>query len=177
MSDDVFLLDTNVLSNSSKMKPDPEISRWLRAQSRVAIPFAAILEMEIGISNATINNPPKALALTEWLDGVLQTEFEYAIPTPAVARKLAEMYCCNHLTHLWYTDPDRPKKRRPGQDLFVAATAIAYKIPIATCDSKDYQAITAWFPLPGVYNPSTGVWLVPRAEPTMEQQDWPVMVA
>jgi len=175
MFDDIFLLDTNIISNSSKAKPHPQIAGWLRSQARVAIPFAAILEIEIGIAKAYTHNPPKALALTEWLDSVLQTEFEYAIPTPGVARVLAEMYCCDQLSHLWYTDPDKPKKRRPGQDLFIAATAIAYEIPIATCDSKDYSAIDQRFPLPGVFDPSAGAWLIAREERQPEPEDMPVI--
>lgn len=177
MFDDIFLLDTNVISNSSKTKPDEQISRWLSAQSRIAIPFAVILEVEIGISQAFPNNPAKALALSGWLDGLLQTEFEYAVPTPAVARQLAAMYCCNRLSHLWYTDPDKPNKRRPGQDLFVAATAIVYDFPIATCDEKDYRAIAEQFPLPGVFNPSTGAWLLPRAKAEQQFEAWPAIVA
>jgi predicted nucleic acid-binding protein len=176
MSDDIFLLDTNIISNSSKTTPDQQISDWLASQRRVAIPFAAILEVEIGIFQTFGNNPSKALALSGWLEELLRTEFEYAFPTPAVARQLAEMYSCNSLTHLWYTDPDKPKKRRPGQDLFIAATAIVYDFPIATCDQKDYLAIARLFTLPGVFNPQTGVWLVSRAT-NRSGENWPVLLA
>lgn len=177
MSDDVFLLDTNIISNSSKSPPNSQIAGWLCSQARVAIPFAAILEMEIGIFQKLPDNPPKAMALGNWLDGILQTEFEYPIPTPEVARKLAEMYCCGSLSHLWFVDPDKPKKRRPGQDLFIAATAIAYDMPIATCDEKDFLAIHPLFPLPGVFNPASGAWLVPRLSRQPESEHWPIMVA
>lgn len=177
MSDDVFLLDTNIISNSSKIKPDPQIAGWLRSQARVAIPFAAILEVEIGISQTFPNNPSKALALGDWWAGILQTEFEYPVPTPAVARQLAEMYCCDHLSHLWFTNPDKPKKRRPGQDLFIAATAIVYDMPIATCDAKDYLAIEQRFPLPGVFNPADRAWLIPRASVQPGRKNGYVMVA
>ncbi len=178
MFDDIFLLDTNVVSNSSKERPDPQISQWLRTQSRIAIPFAVFIEIGIGISkNFANDNPSKALALSDWLDELLRTEFVYAVPTPAVARKLADMYFVSHLSHLWYTDPDNPKKRKPGQDLFVAATAIVYDYPIATCDEKDYRAIAEHFTLPGVFNPSSGTWLVPRTKVTAEGTVWPTMVA
>jgi predicted nucleic acid-binding protein len=177
MSDDVFLLDTNIISNSSKTSPNLEIAGWLRSQARVAIPFAAILEMEIGIFQMLPNNTPKAMALGSWLDGILQTEFEYPIPTPEVARLLAEMYCCDRLSYLWFTDPDKPKKRRPGQDLLIAATAISYDMPIATCDEKDFVAIDQRFPLPGVFDPAAGAWLVPRLRRKPESEHRTIMVA
>ncbi len=177
MSDQVFLLDTNIISNSSKKEPDPQIANWLRSQARVAIPFAVILEVEIGISQVFANNPSKSLALGDWFDGILKTEFDYPVPTPDVAWLLAEMYCCDELSHLWFTDPEKPKKRRPGQDLFIAATAIVYDMPIATCDAEDYLAISRRFPLPGVFDPASATWLIPRADAPPDREAWPVMVA
>ncbi|WP_244496938.1 MULTISPECIES: PIN domain-containing protein [unclassified Ensifer] len=161
MADDIFLLDTNILSNASKQKPHPVVAQWLRAQTRLAIPFAAILEVETGIVEKSRTDPAKAQELWDWLDGILGTEFEYPVPTPQVARVLGKLMCCRPLTHLWYADP-RADRKKPGQDLFIAATSIVYEMPIATLDVKDFEQINEYFPLPGVYNPAFGVWAVPR---------------
>lgn len=177
MTDDIFLLDTNIISNSSKQKPHPRVSEWLRAQSRVAIPFAVILEIETGIAEKDRSDPAKAEALWEWMDKLLDTEFEYPTPTPHVARVLAKLLCCRPLTQLWLANPKADNKK-PGQDLFIAATAIAYDMPIATLNAKDFELIDEFFPLPGVYNPAFEVWPVPRyrAAPQVGGS-LPVMVA
>lgn len=161
MTDDIFLLDTNIISNSSKRRPHPTVSEWLMAQSRVAIPFAVMLEVETGIAEKHRSDPEKAEALWEWMDQLLGTEFEYPIPTPQVARVLAKLLCYRPLTQLWLVNPKADNKK-PGQDLFIAATAIAYDMPIATLNARDFELIDAFLPLPGVYNPAFNVWAVPR---------------
>lgn len=161
MADDIFLLDTNIISNASKPKPHPAIAEWLLAQTRVAIPFAAILEIETGIAEKHRSDPIRAKQLWDWLDGVLDAEFEYPVPTPQVARLLGELTCCRPLTHLWFANP-LADKRKPGQDLFIAATSIVYDMPVATLNVRDFEDIDKYFPLPGVYNPAFDVWAVPR---------------
>ncbi|CAK07668.1 MULTISPECIES: PIN domain-containing protein [Rhizobium] len=163
MTDDIFLLDTNIISNSSKRRPHPKVSEWLMAQSRVAIPFAVMLEVETGIAEKHRSDPEKAEALWEWMDQLLDTEFEYPAPTPQVARLLAKLICCRPLTQLWLANPKADNKK-PGQDLFIAATSIVYDMPIATLNARDFELIDGFFPLPGVYNPAFEVWAVARCK-------------
>ncbi|MFC5757957.1 PIN domain-containing protein [Rhizobium sp. GCM10022189] len=160
MAKDVFLLDTNIICNASKTRPHPVVSDWLERQERVAIPFAVILEVETGISQKAFDSPLKAAELRDWLDGVLDTEFDYPLPTPKVARQLGEMLCSGPLKHLWYVDLSGRKK--PGQDLAIAATAIVYDMPIATLNCTDFDLIDRFFPLPGVYDPQMDRWTVPN---------------
>jgi predicted nucleic acid-binding protein len=165
MADDIFLLDTNIISNASKQKPHPAVAAWLAAQTRLAIPFAAILEVETGIVEKHRSDPVKAKQLWEWLDSVLHTEFEYPVPTPQVARVLARLICCRPLTHLWFANPNADR-RKPGQDLFIAAISIVYDMPVATLNVRDFEQIDCYFPLPGVYNPAFDVWAVARRSPS-----------
>ncbi len=178
MADDIFLLDTNIISNASRKKPHPVVAEWLEAQTRLAIPFPAILEIETGIIEKHRTDPFKARELLDWMDGVLDTDFEYPVPTPQVARVLAELTCCRPLTNLWFANPqaDKPK---PGQDLFIAATSIVYDMPVATLNVRDFELIDSHFPLPGVYNPAFGIWAVPRRNSSSAVYDevTPIMVA
>jgi predicted nucleic acid-binding protein len=177
MADDIFLLDTNIISNASRQKPHPVIAEWLRAQTRLAIPFAAILEVETGIVDKHRSDPVRADELWDWLDGLLDTDFEYPVPTPQVARVLAKLICCRPLTNLWFANP-QADKRKPGQDLFIAATSIVYDMPVATLDVRDFEQIDGYFPLPGVYNPAFDVWAVPRRRTsTPTEEAAPIMVA
>lgn len=93
------------------------------------------------------------------MDELLDTDFEYPLPTPEVARLHAKMLCCRPLKNLWLVDP-KAKDKKPGQDLFIAATAIVYDMPIATLDGDDFLAIDNYFALPGVYNPAFDLFTV-----------------
>ncbi|WP_253204114.1 type II toxin-antitoxin system VapC family toxin [Rhizobium sp. X9] len=160
MTKDIFLLDTNVISNSSKTSPLPAVSRWLDQQARfLAIPFAVILEVETGIAELRPVDPVRARKLTDWIDGLLKTSFYYPPTTPEVARVLAKLYCCRPLHKLWYPEEDK----KPGQDLFIAAISIVYNMPIATMNHGDFLQINKFHPLPGVYNPNRNLWAVPRS--------------
>ncbi|MCD2185469.1 PIN domain-containing protein [Rhizobium sp. GN54] len=177
MADDIFLLDTNIISDSSKVRPNPTISGWLRQQHRVAIPFAALLEVETGIAEKCRSNPDKAEELWLWMDELLGMDFEYPLPTPQVARQLAKLVCCRPLTHLWFVN-EYSDRKKPGQDLFIAATSIVYDMPIATLNVKDFETIDRFFPLPGVYNPANGLWAIPRCDMAARASEaTPTMVA
>ncbi|MBD9538932.1 type II toxin-antitoxin system VapC family toxin [Ensifer sp. ENS04] len=155
----VFLLDTNVISGAQKKQPQPALAAWLKRQSTLAIPFPVILEIEIGIVEVSATNPRKAAELRRWRDELLETDFIYPAVTPAVARQLAAMQCCRPLKNLWCVD-QRSEKHMPGQDLFIAAISIANTMPIATIDRGDFMLIHRYFPLPGLYDPIQGTWLV-----------------
>lgn len=157
----IFLLDTNILSNAQKPLPDPVLVEWFRRQRRFAIPFPAILEIERGIAEVSEHNPRKALELRAWVDDLLTTDYIYPSDSPAVARVLGPMYCCGPLKHLWFVDKN--SKKKPGQDLFIAAIAITYGLPIATLDVWDFERINRYFALPGVFDPVASVWAVPMA--------------
>ncbi|NKM95688.1 type II toxin-antitoxin system VapC family toxin [Rhizobium leguminosarum] len=159
MPHDVFLLDTNILSNASKTRPIPTVSQWLARQTRIAIPFAAIVEIEQGIVEVSRSQPQKASTLWDWADGLLKTDFDFPAMSPDVARMLGQLHCCRPLKQLWLPDP-RSNGKKPGQDLSIAATAIVHKLPIATLDAADFMLIQQYFPLPGVFNPAFGVWVV-----------------
>lgn len=154
----MFLIDTNVLSQAKKDKRTANIQKWIESQYQIAIPFPAILEIQQGIIELAKISPHRAADLQQWLDAVLRSDFIYPPITQEVALKLAELHCCGPLKTLWY--PRGPRKK-PGQDLFIAAISIVYGMPIATLDMMDFVTIDQYFPLPGVYNPAFDAWLVP----------------
>ncbi|PDT50156.1 PIN domain-containing protein [Sinorhizobium fredii] len=155
---DIFLLDTNVISNAQKKKPHPTLAAWLDRQSKVAIPFPVIVEIEQGIREVSISNPEKASELRAWIDDILESDILYPDITPQVAQHLAALQCCRPLKNLWRIDPNA-RKQKSGQDLFIAAVSLAYELPIATMD-RDFVVIHRYFPLPGLYDPIRDEWLV-----------------
>lgn len=161
MADEIFIIDTNIISNASKSRPHPAISAWLAAQPRLAIPFPVVLEMEAGTAELRRRDPHKASLLRTFVDAIFETEPDYPEMTPAVARLLGEMMCCRPLTNLWLSSSIG---RKPGQDLSIAAISIIYQMPIATLNDKDFELIDDFYQLPGVFNPAFGTWPVPHAE-------------
>jgi predicted nucleic acid-binding protein len=159
MSGDTFLLDTNVVSDSSKVVPSPTIAAWLKRQNDLALPFPVILEVETGIADLWTTDPARASKLLDWFDEVLAADYHRPTATPEVARLLAKLYSCPPLKRYW-----QPVKegKKPGQDLFIAALAVVYDMPIATMDHRDFVQIHAHCPLPGVYNPNLDLWAIPR---------------
>ncbi len=156
----MFLLDTSVLSEAQRVKPMQEVQQWLRRQRMVAVPFPVILEIEQGIVEVSRTQPQKAGELREWLSGLLSSDFQYPEATPQVAGILAEMYCCSSLKNFWFVNPEGKKGKKPSQDLFIAAISIAHCLPLATLNDRDFVLISRHFPMPGVYNPASGCWLV-----------------
>ncbi len=158
MSDDIFLLDTNVVSDSSKIAPMPAVAAWLKRQKHLALSFPVILEVETGIADLWEVDRQRAEKLLEWFNGVLAAEYHRPTATPQVARLLAKLYCCPPLKRHW-----QPAKegKKPGQDLFIAALSVVHDMPIATLDHRDFVHINAHCPLPGVYNPHLDLWAVP----------------
>lgn len=161
----MFLLDTNILSNAQKPRPHPVLQEWFRRQQVLVIPFPVILEIEQGIAEVRRNKPAKADELREWLDGLLKTVGIYQPDIDKrVARVLAEMHSCRPLKNFWYPSMPTKKERLPGQDLFIAAVAVAHRLPIATLDGDDYAYINRHYRLPGVYNPAFDTWVVDNSQ-------------
>lgn len=161
MSDVIFLLDTNILSNAAKKKPIPELTAWLVAQKTFAVPFPALIELEDGVVKVSKIHPEKALEYRLWIDRFLEHPFLYPQMSPAVARHYAELHGCGPLKNLWFVDPRKVKTAKPKHDLFIAAIALAYRLPIATLNSKDFALVHRHCPLPGVFDPVASEWTVP----------------
>ncbi|MDW9542657.1 PIN domain-containing protein [Sinorhizobium meliloti] len=160
----MFLLDTSVLSHAQYSRQHPAVGAWLEEQESVAIPFPALLEVQQGIFEVRLTKPDLAAELLIWLEGLLSGDHDFPEINPEVARVLAMLYCCEPLRHLWYTNPDSSKKKKPGQDLFIAAVSIAHNIPIATLNNKDFAMIDRYHRLPGAYNPAFSFWIVAPPE-------------
>lgn len=76
----MFLLDTNVLSDTTKLKPHPGVARWLADQpfSTLFISAMSVAEAAYGVERL----PPghKADSLREWLAEVIVDFGERVLP-------------------------------------------------------------------------------------------------
>ena len=161
MPDELLLLDTDIVSLMGRRRPPPGLRPWLLrlGTSRLGISFPVITELERGAHLLKATDPARAREIRTWIDQVLQTDFQFLGMTSDVAGVYAEMTTTPCLRHMW-TVQRKEKSNRLGHDLMIASVAIAYAVPIVSCNIRDYLAINEKFPLPGLYQPLEGIWHV-----------------
>ncbi|OGN41045.1 MAG: hypothetical protein A2795_11385, partial [Caulobacterales bacterium RIFCSPHIGHO2_01_FULL_67_30] len=69
----IYLLDTNVVSQSSKPKPSANILAWLRSvdDHELCISAMTVRELRYGAERATAADHPAAAAITQGVDAVI----------------------------------------------------------------------------------------------------------
>lgn len=132
ISVDVFLLDTNVISELRKVrtgKADRNVADWVRASpaANLFLSVIVIQELEIGTLLAERRDPVKGAILRAWLDDHVLPAFSdriIAVDT-AVARRSAALHV---------PDP------RPIRDALIAATALTHGMTVVTRNEPDFAA-------------------------------------
>lgn len=160
----MFLLDTNIVSELSRKKPNRELLEWItHVREPLAISFSAVLEIQRGIENVSTHAPEKASGLRAWLSDILESDIIFLPMDAETARTYAVMTMVPALEFLWAPNP-KAKRPKPGQDLAIAATAVRYGALLATANPSDFVRINDVFPLPGIYDPRTSTWHIASAE-------------
>jgi predicted nucleic acid-binding protein len=151
-----YALDTSVLSETSKERPNVDVVIWIARLRRAVIPMGVITEFEQGIHLRATYDLKGAIRLLEWLEGLLATGIKVADTDTRVARKYGEMRACKSIRHL--DMPNQDSGKLGGQDLHIAATAIENGLVVATLNIRDFLLIHHRFPLPGLYDPKANHW-------------------
>ena len=127
-----FLLDTNVVSEALRPRPDARVLAWLRAhQSRAWLSVVTIGELEAGIRGAP--DPRRAQAPRAWLDDVLVPQFAHR--TLLIDREVARRW------------GERTAAARAGGtpvgavDALLAATAEHHGLAVATRNARDFEPL------------------------------------
>lgn len=159
----MFLLDTDIVSNTRLAKPHPRLLRWLeaRAPDELVISATTIFEIEAGICLLEgEGKAAKAGEVRSWLDGLVASGGLPILPIDhRVARLYGRMFATPALRNFIVADP-RALRAKSGADLMIAATAIVHEAAVATNNAADFVAIHRHFALPGVYKPFTDEWAV-----------------
>jgi predicted nucleic acid-binding protein len=129
----MFLLDTNIISESRKLgtpRIDPRAARWF-AQVDVETSFVSamtIFELERGVQHMERRDPKQGAVLRRWLDDQIMTTYEHR--TLPLSREVALICAGLHI-------PD-PKSER---DAWIAATAIEAELIVVSRNVGDFASM------------------------------------
>lgn len=122
-----YLVDANVLSEPTKLAPNPRVVNWLRAHQREIVVDPIVLgEMRFGI--LLLPKGKKRASLERWFDAGVQRL--YCLPWEAAtgltwAALLARLRTAG--------------KAMPIKDSLVAATALANDLIVVTRNGSDFK--------------------------------------
>ena len=126
-----FLLDTNVLSEVTKPRPEGCVLKWLDGldEDRTFISVVSMAEIRRGV--ALMDNGRKRDALVEWLARDLPDRFEHrVIPVDErVALAWGDLM----------GDAKRRGRGMSSMDGLIAATAVTHDLTLATRNIKDFE--------------------------------------
>jgi len=121
-----FLLDTNVVSELVRPRPDPKVRAWLASRDQVALSVISIEEIVFGIERAPAARRQR---LAAWFDELLDNVTTIGEVTAATARAAGEL---------------RARRTRTGRpvaqaDMLIAATALVHGWTLATRNVSDFE--------------------------------------
>ena len=114
-----YLLDTNVVSETRRPRPDPGVLAWLASisPSDLAISVVTIGEIQKGIEKIRSQDEQKARELESWLDDIVRTGSILGLSATSMRIRARIMH-----------------KRPSGysEDAMIAATAIEHSLVVVT---------------------------------------------
>jgi predicted nucleic acid-binding protein len=137
-----FLLDTNVISELVRPRPDPRVAHWLDSADEELLFLSVLTLGEIRKGITTLTDPARKARLEVWLHGNLLPRFESRILP--IDQAIAERW--GQITGLLAAQGSP----LPVIDGLLAATALDHNLTLVTRNTRDV-ALTGV----GVFDPWT----------------------
>lgn len=126
-----FLLDTNVISEWMKPRPNPGVVTWLAEvdEDRTFLSVITLTELRYGIERMAAGHRRRRLEV--WLEEELPLRFEARILPidPAVADACGKVVARSETVG----------RRMEVMDAFIAATAEVHRLTVVTRNASDFQ--------------------------------------
>ena len=135
-----FLLDTNVISELIRPRPDPKVKNWIDSTDESLLFLSVLTIGEIRKGIVKLSDRARRGALELWLDNVLPLRFSGRILP--IDQAVADR---------WGRLSGEAASRRmplPVIDALLAATALHYEMTLVTRNTKDVRRTRA-----SVFNP------------------------
>ncbi len=128
-----YLIDTNVLSELRKKKPDPNVVKWFEHRARQSLYLSVLTLGEIRKGIEALNDPIGSVrrqALIEWLEQDLPTFFlGRVLPVDA------------SVADRWGRLQAQAARPLPAIDSLLAATALHRNLTLVTRNLKDFSGM------------------------------------
>jgi predicted nucleic acid-binding protein len=128
-----FLLDTNVVSEWMKPRPNPGVIAWLAEvdEDRTFLSVITLTELRYGIERMAAGNRRKRLQ--EWLEEELPLRFEGRIlPIDSTVADVCGAVVARS---------EAVGRRMEVMDAFIAATAEIHRLTVVTRNASDFQPV------------------------------------
>lgn len=121
-----YLLDTNVVSELVRTRPDEQVVTWLRGlrTHQIYLSVLTVGEIRTGVQRLVPRDTARATALETWVHGLEETYGDRILP---VTLEIAQRWPAVHAA--------RPL---PVVDSLLAATALAHGLTVATRNTRDF---------------------------------------
>ncbi|HEY3820871.1 MAG TPA: type II toxin-antitoxin system VapC family toxin [Polyangiaceae bacterium] len=121
-----MLVDTNVLSELPRPRPNAGVLRWFAAQETIHVSVITLEELAFGVARAASSSKPR---LGRWLDALLAARPIVLAVTAPIARTSGELRAAREA-----------RGRRVAQaDMLIAATALAHGLTLVTRNGRDFE--------------------------------------
>lgn len=132
-----YLLDTNVLSETVRSRPDPGVVQWLEGLAPQQLHVSVLTLGEIRKGALLASDPVRRRKLLRWLDTELSAWFEDRVLgiDEAVSAHWAELLA-------------RAGRPVPAIDSLLAATAARHGLVVSTRNVRDFEGlgVEVWSP-------------------------------
>src|ERR1700724_2264001 len=122
----MYLLDTNVISETRKPRPHGGVLAWLQARAPDELFLSAItlLELQQGAERTRQQDPSMARTLDQWISSIASSMVILS----------ADGEVCRETARIMV-------RRSPDlfQDAFIAATARVHRLTVATRNVRDFK--------------------------------------
>ena len=124
----MYLLDTNVVSELRRRRPDPAVAQWVaQAPGRQFLSVVVIGELTRGVELLHRKDPQQGQALAEWLTALVDDFADGILPvTVQVATTWGRLGA---------------RRPLPTGDGLIAATALVHDLALVTRNVDDYQGV------------------------------------
>ena len=127
-----FLLDTNILSETTRAQPHPGVLGWIAAQSTDSLFLSAITIGELQRGALLLADGKRRKALQHWIEAEVKAAFARRIL--ALDTEVLEQWA--RLT----VAAERAGRRLPLMDSLLAATAQTHRLTLVTRNIADFEA-------------------------------------
>jgi predicted nucleic acid-binding protein len=128
-----YLLDTNVVSQTSKLHPDLAVMNWWKRQDELSLMLSAIVFQELRFGIEMLRPGSKRDRLEGWLEIRLRREFaDRILPATVEIAELSGKLIAVRKKGAHILDP---------ADALIAATALVHGLQVATLNRKHFERL------------------------------------